>query len=103
MPRARHSIDPQAIGDIIENRLGKRVGLLKHHAHAPPQVDDIQREDVLAIQQHFAFEARLRNRFIHPVQNPQEGGLAAAGRADQRGDASGGNLQVMECSACFPP
>ena len=38
---ARQPVDPQAVGDVLENRLRERVGLLKHHADAPAQRDDV--------------------------------------------------------------
>ena len=51
-------------------------------------------KDILAIQQDFALEAGAAHRFVHAVERAKERGFAAAGRADQRGDAVGGHMQI---------
>ena len=43
-------------------------------------------ENVLAVERDLAFEPRVAQRFVDAVQIAQEGGFAAAGRPDQRGD-----------------
>src|SRR5204863_5805973 len=42
LARSRHAVDAQAIRDVVENRFRKRVGFLKHHPDAAPQIDDVQ-------------------------------------------------------------
>ncbi len=83
-----------AIGDVFEDRLGERIGALKHHAHAAAQLGDVHLQHILAVQQDLPFVARILDGFVDAVQRAQECGLAAAGGADQRGDALLGNLQV---------
>ena len=67
---------------------------MEDHADAAAQADDIERVDVLAVEQDFALDAGVANGFIHAVQGAQECGFAATGRADERGDAVGGNFEV---------
>ena len=93
-PAGLQSIHLHAVGDVVEDRLGERIGPLKHHAHAAAQLGDVQLQHVLAVQQHLAFVARALDGLVDAVQRAQEGGLAAAGRADQRGDALLGNFQA---------
>ena len=42
-----------------------------------------------AVEQHLAGQLGRRHRLVHPVEDAQEGRLAAAGRPDQRGDRLG--------------
>ena len=42
--------------------------------------------DVLAVEQYLTGYPGIVDRVVHAIQAPQEGGLAAAGRADQRDD-----------------
>ncbi len=46
LARARQAVDAQAVGDVVEDRLRKRIRLLEHHADAPPQIDDVDRRRV---------------------------------------------------------
>ena len=91
---ALESIDAQAVSHVVEDRLGKRIGPLEHHAHAAPQIGHIQLQHVLAIQQHLAFVAGVLDGFVDAVEGSQKRGFAAAGGTDQSGDMFLGNLQV---------
>ena len=88
------AVDAQAVRDIVEDRFRERIGALEDHADAAAELGDVLREDVLAVEQDFAFEARVAHGFVHAVEGAQERGLPAAGRADQRGDFVGGDAQV---------
>ena len=85
-------VDAQAVGHVVEDRFGKRIGLLEHHADPAAQLGDVLRQDILAIQGNFALQARVAERFVHAVQRAQQRGFAAAGRPDQRRDLVGGHV-----------
>ena len=58
--------------------------------------------DVVAVQQHLA-HARERHQLVHPVEAPDEGRLAAAGRADERGHGVPGKVRLTPSMAwCLP-
>ena len=78
-------VKPDAKSNILIYRHRKRSRLLEHHADAGAQQIEIllRIENVLAVEQNFAFGALARIKIIHPVQHAQQGGLAAARRADQ--------------------
>ena len=82
----RQSVDARAVGDVLVDRLGKRVRLLEHHADAGTQFDDVDLGivDVLAVERDLAADTRAVDRVVHPVEAAQERRLAAARRADQR-------------------
>ncbi len=40
-PARSRAVDPQAVGDVVEDRLRERVRLLEDHADPAPQVDDV--------------------------------------------------------------
>jgi hypothetical protein len=73
-----HSVDPQPVGDIVENRLGKRIGTLEDHAYAMPQIGHVERAKIFVVEQDLALEAGILDRVVDPVQVPQERRLAAA-------------------------
>ena len=50
--------------------------------------------DVLAVEQDLAVEGGPGDELVHAVEQPQEGRLAAARRADERGHLPGGHDQV---------
>ena len=83
-----HAGDPRAVGDVVVDRLRERVRLLEDHADVGAHRDrvDALRVDVLAVVGHLALDPGAGDQVVHPVQAAQHGGLAAAGRADQRGD-----------------
>ncbi len=84
------ALDPgklQAARDVVKDRHGgERVGLLEDHADPPagllcPLVGGV---DVLAVEQNLAGQGRARDELVHPVQDAQVGGLAAARGPDER-------------------
>ena len=87
--RRREAVDARAVGDVLVDRLGERVGLLEHHPDAGAQLHDVHGRsvDVLAVELDVAAHARRRDSVVHPVEAAQEGRLAAARRADERGHA----------------
>src|SRR5690606_551749 len=82
-------VDARAIGDVLIDRLGERVRLLEHHADPGPQFDHVDAlvVDILAVERDLAGDAAALDGVVHAVEAAQERRLAAAGRADQRGDA----------------
>ena len=66
----------------------ERVRLLEHHAdaHAHLLGAHAPAVDVVAVEQDLAVERGAGDQLVHAVEHPQEGRLAAAGRADERGD-----------------
>ena len=92
---AGHAVDARPVGDVLEDRLRERVGLLEDHADARAQLDHVDARvvDVLAVEPDLAGDATDRDRVVHPVDAAQEGRLAAARRADQRGDLALGNVE----------
>jgi len=85
-PPVPDAADPESVGEVVENALGKRIGILKHHAHLAPQAHDIglRMIDIGAIHENTPFDPGSRDEIVHPVEQPDEGRLPAAGRADQR-------------------
>ena len=92
-PRPGEAVDAQPVGDVLEHRLGKRVGLLEHHADPSAHVDRIRLRcvDLLPVDGHGTGDARRRNELVHPVQRPEKRALAASRRTDARGDPMGGD------------
>ena len=82
------ALEPQAVGDVLVDGLGERIGALEHHADAPAQFDDIHLAavDVVAGDADAAFDADVVNQVVHAVEAPQEGGLTATGRSDEGGN-----------------
>src|SRR6266480_1805220 len=80
----RPAEDVWAIGHVVVDRLRKRVGPLKEHADLAKQLDDIGvgREDVVTVQQHLPAGPGAGDEVVHAVEDPQKGGLAAAGGPD---------------------
>src|SRR5690606_10432391 len=91
-----HPGDPRAVGDVVVDRLGERVGLLEHHADVPAYLDGVHAPgvDVGAVVAHFAGDAAAGHQVVHPVEAAQDGRLAAAGRADEGGDLATPEGQV---------
>ena len=78
----------QAGGDVVGDRHGReRVGLLEDHADLLAHVGQpvARRVDVLAVEEHLAGQLGAGHRLVHPVEDPQEGRLAAARRPDEGG------------------
>ena len=88
--------EAQAERDVVEDRHGKGRRLLEHHADAEAQRGHIhrRREDVLAVEPHLARRAVPGVQRVHAVEHPQQRRLAAARRADERGDPPVGERQV---------
>ena len=85
--RFREAMDARAIGDVLVDRLRKRVRLLEHHADAGAQLHHVESGiiDVLSVDLDSAGHARDRDGVVHPVDAAQERRLAAPRWADQRG------------------
>ena len=85
----------RAVGDVVIDRHRERVGLLEHHAHAlAQQVYVAVVVDVLAVQTDVARDLAALNQIVHAVERAQQGGLAAAGRADKGRDLVGLDIQI---------
>ena len=87
--RRRHQpVERRPVGHVVEDRLGERVGPLEHHADPLAQRHEVgaRREDRRALDQDVALVADARDQVVEPVDRAEEGGLAAARRADDRGD-----------------
>ena len=72
------------------------VGLLEDHAdpHADLLGPRARRVDVLAVEVDLTCQRGTRDQLVHAVEQPQEGGLAAARGPDQRRDLACGHVQV---------
>ena len=90
------AVDAQAVGHVLEDALGEGVGLLEDHAHLLPQAHHVGAGlvDVLAVQHDAAFHPAAGDQVVHAVETTQEGGFAAAGRADEGRDAAGLEIQA---------
>src|SRR5215218_6050566 len=90
-----HPDDPGPEGDVVVDRLGERVRLLKDHADAPPDLDrvDVVAVQVLAVVVELALDLGPRDQVVHAVQAADEGALAAARGADEGGDLVAADLQ----------
>ena len=73
---------------VADRHRRERVRLLEHHADARPHLGRAQLPavDVDAVELDPAGDLRARDHLVHPVQHAQERRLAAARRADERGD-----------------
>ncbi len=94
-----HALDPgqfQPAGDVlVDGHRREGIGLLEDH---PDPLADLRRAhpgvvDVALAEQHLARQRGAADHLVHPVEDPEVGGLAAAGRADQRGHAARGHRQ----------
>ena len=82
-------LELQAGGDVVVDRHRReRVGPLEHHADRAADVDrvDAGAVDVVAVEQDLALHVRAGDDLVHAVERAQEGGLAAARRADEGRD-----------------
>jgi hypothetical protein len=82
-------------GDVVEDRaVRKEPGLLDDVSDTPAEFGGVRFEDVPAAERD-----RARARIDHPVDHPESGGLAAAGRTDEDGDAAlrHGEAELMNC------
>ena len=96
-----HPVELGAVGDVIVDAHGEGVGLLEHHAHPAAQLGELHLvgEDILPPQPDIALDADAGDQVVHPVQCFQKGGLAAAGRADERSDLALAHIQrnILQC------
>src|SRR5262249_51011174 len=74
----------------------ERHRLLENHAdlRAQPVQRVLRVENVLAVEQHFAFRVELRIDRVDAIEDAQQRRLAAARRSDQRGHALFGDVEV---------
>jgi hypothetical protein len=94
--RALHAEHAGPEGDVVVDRLGEGVRLLEDH---PDPLAHLHRVDpraveILAVEEHPAVDRRARDEVVHAVERAQQRGLAAARRADERGDAVRVDLHV---------
>src|SRR5260370_30602780 len=82
--RGFRAVDAQAIGNILENGLGERIGALENHADAAAMGGYVLPQNVLAIKQNFTFEARAADGFVLAVEGAKQSGLPATRRAHKR-------------------
>ena len=78
-------VETHAEGDVLVDGHGEWRRLLEHHADlGAEQIDVLVRaQDVLAVEQHLAFRPLIGIKVVHAVEDAQQRGLAAAGRADE--------------------
>jgi hypothetical protein len=89
-------VEADAEGDIVVDRHRERRRLLEDHADARAQFVhvDIVRDDVAAVEHDLAGGALLGIERVDPVEDAQQGRLAAARRADQRRDVPVAEVEV---------
>src|SRR5215831_11736404 len=89
-------IEADAEGDVLVDRHRKRRRLLEHHADPRPQQIEIETgiENVGLVQHQLADRALPRIEIVHPVEDAQQGRLAAARRSDEGGDAIGAQREI---------
>ena len=82
------AVDAQAEDHVLIDRDGQRVGPLEDHADGLAQFDqrDVRVVDVLAQNPDLARGGDVAVALVDAVEAAQQRGLAAAGRADERGD-----------------
>ena len=91
-----HAVQAQPEGDVVEDRLGKRVRPLEHHPDAAPHLDGIHagRVQIVAVIADRPRNGRPRDQVVHPVQAAKERRLATARRADEGGHDALVDVQV---------
>ena len=88
------AVDARTVGDVVKNGFGKRIGALEDHADAAAKSSDVLRENILAVEKDFTFQAGGADGFVHAIEDAEESGFAAAGRADESSDSFVGDAQV---------
>src|SRR5690606_33350585 len=78
------AVEARPVGDVLEDRLGEGIGLLKHHAHPGAQRHHVHPAgvDVLVVEDEGARHPADVDGVVHAVQGAQEGGFATARGAD---------------------
>jgi hypothetical protein len=61
------SVDADPIGNVIENRLGERIGALEDHAHAAAEFGDVIVVTVFTVEEDFACEAGAWDSLVDTV------------------------------------
>src|SRR5664280_2754315 len=86
-------VQPDAEGDILENRHRERRRLLKHHADLGAQQIEVlrRRQNILIVELYMPTVALVRIEVVHAVEDAQQRGLAATGRTDE-----GGHLALIQ-------
>ena len=81
-------VEADAEGDVVVDRHRERRRLLEHHADPGAQRGEIDAgaQDILAVEHDLALGALAGIEVVDAVHRAQQGRLAAARRADQRGD-----------------
>jgi hypothetical protein len=84
---------------------GKRIGLLENHADAAAEFDASTSGLWISmpIDPDAARDARAGDEIVHAVETAQQGGLAAAGGADEGGDLVARISMLMFFSATDLP
>ena len=74
-------------GDVVVDRLRKRVRLLEDHPDPAPHLDrvDVARVEILAVVEDLAVDLRAGHEVVHPVEAADQRALAAPARADEGG------------------
>src|SRR6185503_10084188 len=85
---AGDAVDPWTVGDVLIDRLRKRIPALEDHTDALAERDDVHSlvEDALAVEAHVAFVTNTGNEIVEAVDRAQKGRFAATRRADQSCD-----------------
>src|SRR5256885_3299015 len=89
-------VEPDAERDVFVDRHRKRRRLLEHHADARAQQVEIESgvEDVGLVKHQLPGGALPWIEIVHPVENPQQRRLAAAGWPNEGRNAMGTERQV---------
>ena len=91
LARLRPAEEARDRPDVLADRLvGEEADLLDDVADAPPQVGQLARPGVHAVDQDAP-----AGGLDQPVHHLEAGGLAAAGRADEHGYSAGGDVEVQ--------
>ena len=71
--RRGHAVDPEAVGDVLEDGFRKRVRLLEDHADPPAQGDDVDagRVDIVVVDQDRTLDPGPGNDVVHPIERPR--------------------------------
>src|SRR3954466_4349913 len=80
-----HSVDSDAPGNILIDRFGERVGLLKDHTNPPPDLNRIDRLliDIDTVVIDLSLDPTARNQIVRAVDAAQNSAFPAAGGSDQ--------------------
>src|SRR4029453_7215194 len=85
-----------AVGRVVVDRLRERVGLLEHHADAPPHLDGV---DLRPVQRHpvivdHTLGAGPGDEVVHAVEAAEDRRLPAGRGADEGGDLVVADVEV---------